>query len=397
MKRLVFVTGSRAEYGLLYPVLKKAFADPSLSCSLLVTGSHLREEYGGTVAEIEKDGFPIAEKLDILRFGSTRDGITQSVGLGIRLFGAWFSAHPADACIVLGDRYEIFAAAAAAALQMTPVVHISGGDVTWGAQDDWFRHSVTKMAALHFPYSEPARARLLRMGEEPRRVFNVGSLGAENIRRMPLLSQQELSDRFGFDFTRPYCLVTYHPETLSEQPPLQQLDQLLTALQAFPALGVCLTGANADAGGGSLNARLQGFVSGRPHTALFPSMGLQGYLSAMRGAAAVVGNSSSGVVETPEFGVPCVNIGLRQGGRPLCENILSCPCEARAISAALEQALSPSFAAAARQVQSPFYQPDTSGSILRLTKQTMESGLLREPKRFYDGACTADDDCLSGQ
>ena len=385
MMKLAFITGTRAEYGLLRPLIRKAFADPELECSLLVTGAHLRPEYGETVSEIEKDGIPIAERIDILRFGNSRDGVVQASGLALRLFGAWFSANPVDACVVLGDRYEIFASASAAAMLNIPVVHISGGDVTFGAQDDWFRHCLTKMSALHFPYCEAYRQRLLRLGEQPERVFNVGALGSENIRCVPLLEQPALSEKFGFDFAKPYCLVTFHPETMAAESPVSQLAALLAVMEEYPDMGFCITGANADAGGDAINAAWQSFVKKHPRAKLFASMGLQGYLSAMKYCAAVVGNSSSGVVETPEFGVPCVNIGDRQTGRLRTANVIDCRCEADAVRAALHKALTPEFAAAAAQVENPFYQPDTSGNMLRIIKQSHANGLLASPKHFYDG------------
>ena len=385
VKTLAVVTGTRAEYGLLYPVLKQAFADPELDVRLLVTGAHLRPEYGNTVEAIEKDGFPIAERFDILRFGNSADSVTQSTALAMQLFGSWFAAHPVDACLVLGDRYEIFAAAAAAAFQKVPVVHISGGDVTEGAQDDWIRHCITKMAALHFPYCEAYRQRLLRMGEEPCRVFNVGALGAENIRTLPLLSRAALGEKFDFDFTKPYLLITYHPETLAAISPSEQLRRFLAALQRMPEIGLCITGANADAGGSEINALWQAFTAERPNAKLFASMGLVGYLSAMKYCSAVAGNSSSGVVETPEMQVPCVNIGDRQKGRMRCENVIDCPCETQEIYAALQQAISPEFTARAAAASSPFYRPDTAGQMLRILKRSADSGLLRRPKSFYDG------------
>ncbi len=382
---LAVVTGTRAEYGLLRPVLQRAFADPDVNCSLLVTGAHLRPEYGNTVTEIENDGFPIAAKFDILQFGSDEAGVMRTVSHTVGVFGEWFAAHPVDACLVLGDRYEIFAVASAAALQHIPVVHISGGDVTWGAQDDWFRHCITKMSALHFPYCEAYRQRLLRMGEEPARVFNVGALGTENIRSLPLLDVEALAQKFDFDFSRPYLLITFHPETLSPQSPAAQLAALLTALDALPDMGFCITGANADVGGSAINDMWRQFVAAHPRAKLYASMGLQGYLSAMKHCAAVVGNSSSGVVETPEFGVPCVNIGLRQGGRITCDNVLSCPNDSAAILAAIQKAVSPAFTAAAAKVESPFYKPDTAGQIIEITKAAFASGLLHAPKHFYDG------------
>ena len=399
-KTLAIVTGTRAEYGLLRPVIQCLTRRDNLNAALLVTGAHLAPEYGSTVREIEADGVPIAARIPILTGETGPLATAHAVCRALEGFAAWFEQNRPDGVLVLGDRYEIFAAAQAAAMQRVPVAHISGGDVTLGAADEYYRHCITKIAALHFPSCDEYAARVIRMGEAPETVYQLGGLGDENLRTLPTLSRAQLLENLGLTAwgEQPFALVTFHPETAGGADPVAQMQALLAAMDRTEGLHWLITKSNADAGGRDINALWDEWAAARPDkAAAFTSLGVVRYVSALRACALVAGNSSSGVVETPEFGVPCVNIGLRQGGRPLCENILSCPCEARAISAALEQALSPSFAASARQVQSPFYQPDTSGSILRLTKQAMESGLLREPKRFYDGACTADGDCLSGR
>ena len=390
MFTVAVVTGTRAEYGLLRPVLQKLAAANTLCLRLLVTGTHLSKEYGYTVSEIETDaplGIAIDERLDILSqpVGEGRVATARRVALCLQGCTAYFEKTKPDAVLLLGDRYEIFAAAQAAALLGIPVAHISGGDVTAGADDDWFRHCVTKLAALHFPSCEAYRARVIRMGEEPGRVLNVGGLGDENIRQLPLMSYEGLQVSLGFALPRPYALLTFHPETQSAQTPAEQVDALLAALQANPQLFYLCTKANADAGGEVINARLEAFCRENADAALVASLGVLRYLSAMKHAALVLGNSSSGVVEAPSLGIPCVNIGDRQRGRLISENIICCPAEAEAIKSALQTALSPAFAEKARAAQSPYNGGDTSGKIVAALESFLASGKLRKPKIFYDG------------
>ena len=322
-KQVAVVTGTRAEYGLLRPVCEKLRESEQLSLALVVTGAHLSERYGNTVTEIEADGMPIAAKIPILNHPSTALGTCHTIGDAIGLFADYFAETRPDCVLVLGDRYEIFAAATAAAVLRIPLAHISGGDVTAGAADEFFRHSITKMASIHFPSCAAYAARIIRMGEEPRRVFNVGGLGDENIRTMQLLSKEELTRRFSFDFSHPYLLVTYHPVTLGGDP-AEEVKALLAALDRFPQLGLIFTKANADAGGETINRLLDEYTARRANAVAFTSMGALGYLSAMRYCEAVVGNSSSGVVEAPSFQKPTVNIGDRQKGRLRCRSILDC-------------------------------------------------------------------------
>ncbi len=389
MHTLAVLTGTRADYGLLRPVLEKMRAHPGIAPRLLVTGAHLSAAYGATVSEIEADGFDIAARLDILSppVPPGRAGTAQRTQLALRLFLDWLSA-PANrpsALVVLGDRYEAFAAGQAAALLGIPLVHISGGDVTEGADDDWFRHCLTKMAKLHFPSCEVYRQRVIRMGEEPGRVFNVGGLGDENIRNMQLLSFQTLAAGLDFALLRPFALVTMHPETASALAPERQAEVFLAAIERQSGLFYLFTGANADAGGSILNQRFAAFCETRVNAAMVPSLGMLRYLSAMKHAALVLGNSSSGVVETPSMGVPAVDVGDRQKGREDAENVLHCPLDAAAISGAVSAALRPEFAAAARRVKSPYNGGETSQRIVDITFELLESGQLNRPKSFYDG------------
>ena len=363
--KLAVVTGTRAEYGLLRPVIQNLMACPEAELSVLVTGAHLAPEYGNTVAEIEADGVPVAARIPILAPGESGPLATAgAVERTIHGFVRWFAENRPACVLVLGDRYEIFAVAQAAAFAGVPVAHISGGDVTLGAADDWYRHCITKIAHLHFPSCDESARRVIQMGEQPATVFNVGGLGDENIRTMTLLGLDGLSQSIGFDLTRPYGLVTFHPETAGGADPAAQSDALLAAMDGVSAatgLHWLVTKANADAGGLIINEELDRWAAAHPDTvAVRTSLGVVRYLSAMKGAAVVLGNSSSGVVETPTFGVPTVNVGDRQKGRPICENVIGCPADESAIEAALHKALSPAFRTTARKARSPYNGGNTS-------------------------------------
>ena len=376
---IAVVTATRAEYGLLLPVIRRLHRAGVLR--LLVTGAHLCPRLGQTVQEIEQDGVPIAARLPIFPEEET-EPVGRTIARTIEVFDAYFAAHRPDAVLLLGDRFEIFAVAAAAAARHIPIAHISGGDVTLGAADEYYRHCITKMASLHFPSCVDSAARLLRMGEEPQRVFNVGGLGDENIRTMPKMSREELCSSTGFPLERPFGLVTYHPETAADAgDPAAQTAALCQALEAVEGVFWVLTGSNADAGGQVCTAMLRDFAAAHPGRAVFvQSLGLKRYLSAMQYAAVVAGNSSSGVVETPTFGVPAVNIGKRQAGRAICRNVLCCPANAAAIEAALRKALTPDFAAQAKQTVSPYDGGPTAEKLVGILLNFDFS----RPKTFYD-------------
>ena len=386
MRTICAVTATRAEYGLLRPVLQKLAASDTLTLQLVATGAHLCARLGATVAEIEADGLPLAARLPIFT-DDAGEPVARTIARTLTVFDEYFAAHRPDVVLLLGDRFEIFAVAAAAAARHIPIAHISGGDVTLGAADEYYRHCITKMAVLHFPSCADSAARLVRMGEEPGRVFCVGGLGDENIRTLPKMTRQELCDSTGFDLAQPFALVTYHPETSAGAPdPAVQAAALCAAMAVVPGVFWLITGSNADAGGQACTRAMQNFAAAHPGRAGFvQSLGLRRYLSAMQYAAAVVGNSSSGVVETPTFGVPAVNIGQRQAGRILCENVLCCPAEALAIENALRTALTPAFAARAKTARSPYNGGGTSGKIVRVLERLAGSALLAAPKPFYDG------------
>ncbi|MDL2325177.1 UDP-N-acetylglucosamine 2-epimerase [Ruminococcaceae bacterium OttesenSCG-928-A16] len=394
MYTITAVTSTRADYGLLRPVLKKIAASPMLQLKLLVTGSHLAAQHGSTINEIiadEKYGIFIDAEMDILaeQVPEGRLGTAQRTSLALQGALAYFTKQKPNAVLVLGDRYEIFAVSQAAALLNIPVVHISGGDVTHGADDDWFRHCITKLAKLHFPSCEAYRQRLLRMGEQPSTVFNVGGLGDENIRSMQLLPRAELAASLQAEGLPgvPDVLVTFHPETAADTPPMAQLQALFAAVEDFPQFTYLFTGANADAGGDEINRAIQAFCGSKPNCTMVQSLGVLRYLSAMQAARLVLGNSSSGVVETPSFGTPAVNIGHRQDGRIMCANVVCCGAVHSQITAAIQQAITPEFAAQAKQVQSPYNGGDTSGKIVAILQEFLQQGTLQHPKIFYDGKC----------
>lgn len=383
MKNITIITSTRAEYGLLRPVIQKVAAAQDLQLQLVVTGAHLCARFGNTVQEIEADGLPIAARLPIFEEENPNEPVALTIARTITVFDGYFAAHRPDAVLLLGDRFEIFAVATAAAARHIPIAHISGGDVTLGAADEYYRHCITKMAALHFPSCAESAARLVRMGEAPETVFCVGGLGDENIRTLPKMTRQELCASTGFDLMQPFAIVTYHPETSAAAgDPAAQADALCAAMEAVPGVFWLITGSNADAGGAVCTAKMQAFAAAHPQRAGFiNSLGLKRYLSAMQCAALVVGNSSSGVVETPTFGVPTVNIGSRQAGRIICQNVLCCAAAAPAIEAALRRALTPEFSAVAHTAQSPYNGGDTSGKICRVLAQFD----FAKPKTFYDG------------
>ena len=382
MRSICVVTATRAEYGLLRPVVQKLAASADLQLRLVVTGAHLCPRLGLTVTEIEKDGFAIDARLPIFT-DDAAEPVAQTIARTLTVFDEYFAQNAPDCLLVLGDRFEIFAVATAAAARHIPIAHISGGDVTLGAADEYYRHCISKMAAVHFASCADSAARLVRLGEAPDRVFCVGGLGDENIRTLPKLSREALCESTGFALMQPFALVTYHPETSADAgSPAAQCQALCRAMESVPGIFWLMTGSNADAGGQVCSDTLRAFAAAHPDRAGFvQNLGLQRYLSAMQYASLVAGNSSSGVVETPPFQVPTVNIGKRQAGRLMCANVLGCAPDADAIAETMRKALSPEFAAVAATAKSPYNGGDTSAKICAV----LRSFDFSAPKSFYDG------------
>lgn len=385
MKRrsICVVTGTRAEYGLLYWLIKEIQEDPELELQLLATGAHLSPEFGLTYKSIEGDGFLISEKVEMLLSSDSPVGIAKSMGLAMIGSADALQRLKPDLVVLLGDRYEILAVAQAALAARIPIAHLCGGETTEGAIDEAIRHSLTKMAHLHFVSAEPYRRRVIQLGEAPERVFNYGDTGIDNIRRMQLLSRTELEQALRFDLSGPYLLVTYHPVTLQERDPAEAMESLLQALERFPELKVVLTKPNADAGGRAIAELAERYAERRPERVLLStSLGQLRYLSAMKHCSAVVGNSSSGIVEAPALGKPTVNLGERQSGRLKAASVIDCREESSEIAAALEKALSPRFQQECAGVESLYGGGAASSQIKECLKRVELSGLL--VKRFHD-------------
>lgn len=376
------VTGTRAEYGLLRPLLFDIERSDALELRLLVTGAHLVHSLGKTVCEIELDGFSIAERIDIL---NDSEQTAQAAAMAAALLGfeRYFKAERPSICVVLGDRYEAFSAAVAAAISGVPLAHISGGETTEGALDEYYRHCISKLSYLHFPSTEPYRKRIIQLGEDPARVVLAGSLGAQNIASLPLLSAAELGASIDFDLARPYLLVTWHPETLPGERGADSLGELLRAFEQLD-MPLLVTKANADAGGAEINARLEAFCKDDPNRLLVSSLGALRYLSAMKHCAAVVGNSSSAIVESPTLKKPAVDIGDRQKGRIAGENTLHCRADAVDIVAAVKKAVSPAFAASIADTTSPYGGENASGTIAATITDYVVNNKIQLQKKFYD-------------
>ncbi len=371
MKRRVAVfTGTRAEYGLLYWLMKDIQASEHLALQVIVSGMHLSPEFGETWKQIAADGFPVDAKVEMLLSSDTPVGVVKSMGLGTIGFADALDRLKPDMLVVLGDRFEALAVVQAALILRIPVAHLHGGEITEGAYDDAIRHAITKMASLHFTAAEPYRQRVIQMGEAPDSVFNVGAVGLDHLLRNAPMPPDALSASLGFTLREPYFLVTYHPVTLAEEDPEISFRALLAALDQFPDHQVILTYPNADNGGRAIIPILEDYARSQPGRVLaIPSLGFRRYLSALGRAAAMIGNSSSGIIEAPAFGVPTVNIGARQLGRLAADSVLHCAPNQAAIADAITTAVSRDFAARCQGVANPYGQGSAAGQIVRVLEQ----------------------------
>lgn len=380
-KKIAVFTGTRAEYGLLYWLLKDIQADPELSLQLLVSGMHLSPEFGETYKQIEKDGFTIDEKIEILLSSDSSVGIAKSMGLGVLGFADALSRLAPDALIILGDRFEALAAAQTAMILRIPVVHLHGGEITEGAYDDAIRHAITKLSYLHATSTEEYRQRVIQLGEAPDRVFNVGAIGLDHLNRGDFMSIEELAESLNFPLRQPYIVATYHPVTLADEEPVSSFNALLNALDSFPDVQVILTYPNADDGGRKIIPLLETYASKYSERVLvIPSLGQARYLSAIKHAAAVVGNSSSGIIEVPSFNVPTVNIGTRQKGRLAATSVLHCEATTLAIQSSLTSALNGSYRQDDAKIHNPYGQGNASQQVISIMKNLKFTAV----KSFYD-------------
>lgn len=376
------VTGSRAEYGLLYWLMKEIQEDPELELQIIATGMHLSPEFGLTYKVIENDGFVINEKVEMLLSSDSPVGIAKSIGLGVIGFADALNRLKPDILVLLGDRYEIFAAAQAAMVAKIPIAHIHGGESTEGLIDEPIRHAITKMSNLHFVAAEPYRVRVIQMGESPDKVWNYGAPGLDNFKKLPLLNKEEFQQSIRFDLGKLSFLVTYHPVTLINENPGILFHELLSALDYFQEAKLIFTKANADTEGRTINDLIDNYVESNKHRAIsFMSMGQLLYLSALKHVDVVIGNSSSGIVEAPFVPKPAVNIGDRQKGRLRAGSIIDCKEDTEDIIKAIQKAISPQFNKAILKVSSPYGSGDASKKIKEKLKEVSLDGLIM--KHFY--------------
>jgi len=367
-KNICIVTGSRAEYGLLKKLGYHLQESHEFLLQWIVTGSHLSSAFDYTYRDILNDGFRINKKVEMLLSSDTSTAISTSVGLAMIGLGSAYSELRPDAIIILGDRYEILAAATAAVIAKIPIVHLHGGEVTKGAYDESFRHAITKMASLHFVATEGSRRRVLQMGERSGSVYTVGGLGVDASVDQVLLSRAQLETELDIKFRKINALVTYHPETLSEMHPKKQIDNLLQVLKAYPECLFIFTQSNSDSEGNIINQQISHFVSENENAKFFPSLGIVRYLSTMRICDAVIGNSSSGLLEAPTFKVGTVNIGDRQTGREKATSVVDVANNPIEINSALQTVLSKDFKKSLKRCVNPYGDGGASKRIIQILK-----------------------------
>jgi len=382
-RKICVVTTTRAEYGILKPLISKIDADDLLTLQLVVTGTHLSEKYGETYKEIEKDGFKIDVKIAMNLDDDSNEALSLAMAqLQSNITKAFADLEP-DIVVILGDRYEILSVATAAMMLHIPLAHIHGGELTEGAMDDSIRHAVTKLSHLHFTSTQEYAQRVIQLGEQPSRVFTVGSLAVEQIKKLPLLAKEELEASLGFSFGVKNLLVTYHPETLSNLSPQEQFQELLNALNELKETKIIFTKANADAGSAVINAMIEDYVQkNSDKAAAFSSLGQLRYFSTIKYVDAVVGNSSSGILEVPSFHKPTINIGERQKGRTQAKSIVNVKILQEDIKEAIYKAYNEDFLQVLKDVRNPYESEGTSRQIEEVLRSVMLDAILQ--KKFYN-------------
>lgn len=385
MKKIISIlTATRAEYGLLKPIIEKLGRVEFFDVRVVVTGAHLSPEFGLTYKEIEKDGIKIDDKIEILLSSDTPTSVSKSMGLAMIGFADYFEKLNPDMLIVLGDRYETLAVVIAGMNRRIPIVHLYGGETTEGAVDEAIRHAITKMSYLHFTSTEAYRQRVIQLGESPERVFCVGAMGVENINCQELLSKPELEAALGVQLHEAYAMVTFHPVTLENNSAREQVQALFDACESFKDMQFVFTKTNADAGGRIINEMIDSFTAENSNAIAFASLGSTKYLSALKHCRLVIGNSSSGIVEAPSFGVPTVNIGDRQKGRIQAESIINCSPDSYEIQRAIEYATSDAFRLKARTAINPYGSGGTSEAIVATIKSFFSDTTMNIKKKFYN-------------
>lgn len=381
------LTTTRADYGHLYWVIRALEENPATEPLLYASGTHLQEERGATISVLESDGVPVHRRIPIWEGSQTPVAITAGLGRAVERFGAALSEDRPGALVVLGDRSEALAAALASVVAGVPVVHLHGGEVSLGSLDELFRHAVTKLASLHFPATEAYARRLRQLGEDPAMVHAVGAPGLDHLARMTLIEREELEERLGFGLHGPLAAITYHPVTTDPTRTGRDLEALLEGMLTVPSLRGVFTGSNADEGGTRIDERLRTFCTAHPERfAFFQNLGTQAYLSLLKHCDVVVGNSSSGIIEAPSFGVPTVNVGPRQEGRARATSVIDVGSDAVSIAGAVCRALSSEFRDLARRTMNP-YDAAGDGRVAERIVERLVVALrngLGTAKRFHD-------------
>ena len=385
MKNIAVVTATRAEYGLLLPVIRelRRYEDVGFKVELIVTGTHLSEKYGLTVTEIEESGVRIDYRIRIPVKSESVLDISNNQAEALFLFTKLFSEKHYNAIVLLGDRYETLAIAIAAGNTRTPVFHLCGGDTTEGALDEWIRHSITKISYLHFTTNDESRRRVIQLGEAPERVFNYGSTSIDNIISIAGMTKAEALNSIGLDDCQ-YAVCTYHPATMKEGDVDAQINAFLEAIMRFPEIQFIVTKSNADQGGGRINQLLDEWKENVSNLHVFSSLGMRRYLSLMKHAEFVLGNSSSGIIEAPSFSIPTVNIGDRQRGRLRAESVIDCEESTESIVIAIRKAMNPEFKAVCKKTKSPYGDGHAGNRIAQKCIDVISEGGIDLRKKFYD-------------
>lgn len=384
MRKICVVTSTRAEYGLLKKLIGLISKDQDLELCLIATGTHLSSEFGYTVKQIEEDGFEIAEKIDILMSGDSPALISKTMGMAFISFADMYERQKPDMLVVLGDRYELIPVCFAAVNAKIPIAHLSGGETTEGAVDECVRHCVTKMSYLHFPACEAYGKRIIQLGESPDRVFNFGDVGVELVRDTKKLSREKCSEELSYDFTKDYICVIFHPTTLQVEEAACQADNLLKAIEAVPEYNYVFIRGNADAGGRIIHSRIEEFIKKYPQNKMFVSLRAELYLSVLSHASALLGNSSSGIVEAPAMGVPTINVGDRQKGRLQANSIINSDNQMPNIIAALKKLKDRQYLDKLERKENPYGSGETSNGILAIIKDELFHKTINLQKQFYD-------------
>lgn len=383
-RKICIVTGTRAEWGLLSPLAAELKKRQDVELQIIATNMHLLPRYGHTIDEIRREGFTVDEEVSMEAESDSRADTARATGQCLQGMADAFARLLPDAIVVLGDRYELLAVASAAVIMRIPIIHLHGGEISEGAIDDSIRHAITKLSTIHLTSAEAHRRRVIQLGEQPDRVYNIGAIGVANALALDPLPKQELEEFIGIPVDRRTLLVTYHPVTADDSAsPAELFGRLLAALDRMEDIRVVFTYPNNDAGGARIIDLIDSWTARHPGRAVaFASMGMRRYLSALHYAGAVVGNSSSGIIEVPSMGIPTVNIGNRQRGRLAADSVLHCPDDTDAIAAAVARALTPEAREQARRCRNPYQQPDTVKRAAEIIATLPDDSLLPAP--FYD-------------